>query len=61
MDSNGLVYFKSASPIIEDSVREIVKSHSNLSKQWIEVGGRPLVDRTKTLLQSFKKLLGTIF
>lgn len=51
---NGLVYFKSASPIIEDSVREIVKSHSNLSKQWIEVGGRPLVDRTKTLLQSLK-------
>lgn len=51
---NGLVYFQSSQPIIDDCVLEIVKSQEELTKEWYKSEGRALVDKARGLLQKYK-------
>lgn len=51
---NGLVYFQSSQPIIDDCVLEIVKSQEELTKEWYKSEGRALVDKARSLLQKYK-------
>lgn len=51
---NGLEYFQSSQPIIDDCVLEIVKSQEELTKDWYRVEGRALVDKARNLLQKYK-------
>lgn len=49
---NGLVYFKSIPPIIDDCVRELVRSQTKLEKDWFTVSGRALIDKANGLFSN---------
>lgn len=51
---DGLVYFQSAQPMVDDCIREIVKTQTDLSKEWYSIDGRALVDKAKNILQKNK-------
>lgn len=48
---DGLTFFKSLNPVIDDCIREVVKIQENLSKEWFKVEGKALVDKTRDFLQ----------
>lgn len=48
---DGLKHFKSSTPIIDDCVREVVKSQQELSKEWYQIGGKALVNKARSLLE----------
>lgn len=48
---DGLEHFRSKTPIIDDCVREIVKSQQELSKEWYQTGGKALVNKARSLLE----------
>lgn len=52
----GLTYFKSSQPIIDDCVREVVKIQENLSQDWYRLEGKALVDKARTFLEGNKIL-----
>lgn len=46
----GLEYFPDIDPMIDNCVREIIKSQTTLKKEWFETKGRPLLDKAKNFL-----------
>lgn len=46
---NGMEYFKSVSPLIDDCVREVVRVQTELEKDWFNVNGRALIDKAHGL------------
>lgn len=51
---DGLIYFQSSQPMVDDCIREIVKTQVDLAKEWYSPEGRALVDKAKNLLQKNK-------
>lgn len=54
----GIKYYKSATPVMEDGIRELMKYDDHvLSKDWYEVSGDALIDKAKTVLtkEGFKR------
>lgn len=51
---DGLIYFQSSQPMVDDCIREIVKTQVDLAKEWYSTEGRALVDKAKNLLQKNK-------
>ncbi|MFP0383679.1 NB-ARC domain-containing protein [Acinetobacter baumannii] len=48
---DGLVYFRSINPIIDDSIRELVRSQTRLEKEWFTIDGRALIDKASALFR----------
>ena len=47
---NGLIYLRSAEPIIDECIRELARSQKTISKEWFTTSGTALIDKVKGLL-----------
>lgn len=47
---NGLIYLRSAEPIIDECIRELVRSQKSIGKDWFTTSGSALISKAQSLL-----------
>jgi len=51
---NGLTYLRSAEPIIDECIRELVRSQKSIGKDWFTTSGNALISKAQSLLAEQK-------